>query len=303
MLTYAEQIAQRWTLADAKPYARGDIQGECLPMVSTIDLPNLPWDEAPTLPTIEAKGGGLLCVKRSRHRCVLTFTITGAMGQDIRLYVKRCKPSQSVFKQVGNIFGRQSKSQREWKLGWDLMQRDIPTAVPLLWADERKSGKLKASYYISLGLEGTVSFRSIYESVTEEHNRIIWMAYLGAFIRMAHEKGFAHDDLSTDHVLVATNSLDPKHSGHPRFFFIDLDGSRTYHEPVGGYRRAHNFFQVFRSLPKEKVTDNQRKGFYNGYSEGKWSDEHIETFEHTIEMISLQKKLGRMFKPGKWFKK
>ncbi len=290
------RIQQMWQESDRVAFSRNGLQGQCLPLISTLDIRNLPWETRqrrkndPTM--LETP---VTCVKRSTTRSVLTFSIpTADANQSVSLFVKRCKPRLSL-KTLFSCY-RKGKCEREWDLGWELRKRGIPTAFPLGWAELRVHGFLRENYLVTLGLENTCSFYDLFSKLGDQDARKFWMGNLGRFIRQAHEKGFAHDDLSAEHVLVEQYPEAPADVNGPQFYFIDLDQSRLYPGAVTPYRRAHNFFQIFRSLPAELLGQPERDAFYAGYSSGIWRPEHIEAFEQSIRLIALQKKIGRLFR-------
>jgi hypothetical protein len=290
------RIQQMWQESDQVAFSRNELQGQCLPLISTLDIRNLPWELRPWRrgdPPVEENA--ITCVKKSTTRSVLTFTLpTADANQSVRLFVKRCKPRVNL----KTLFSwcRKSKCAREWDLGWELRRRGIPTAFPLGWADQRVHGLLRESYLVTLGLENTCSFYDLYCKLGDQDARMFWMGNLGHFIRQAHEKGFAHDDLSSEHVLVEQYPEAPADVKGPQFYFIDLDQSRLYPGAVTPYRRAHNFFQIFRSLPPELLGQAEREAFYSGYSSGIWKPEHIAAFEQSIRLITFQKKIARLFR-------
>ncbi len=300
----AARIQQMWQESDRVEFNRNGLRGQCLPLISTLDIRNLPWELRRQRPGESPQGPNpVVCVKRSTTRSVLTFSIFTApfqspapsASQSVSLFVKRCKPRLSP-KTLLSWFREKSKCEREWELGWELRKRGLPTAFPLGWAERREHGFLRESYLVTLGLENTCSFYDLYTQLGDSDGRMFWMGNLGRFIRQAHEKGFAHDDLSAEHVLVERHPEAPADVTGPQFYFIDLDQSRLYPSAVPPYRRAHNFFQIFRSLPPDLLGSPERNAFYAGYSAGIWRPQHIEAFEQSIRMIALQKKIARLFR-------
>jgi tRNA A-37 threonylcarbamoyl transferase component Bud32 len=293
----SDRIRQLWSHEDTVEYQRSGLVGKCLPLVSTLDVGALPWETAP--PFAVADEAEILCVKRTKTRCVLTFKVAGTGGEMVHLYAKRFHPRRRPKNLLS--WARASKTRREWDLGWGLIDKGLPTAMPLLHADRRRHGLLVECFLVTLGVENSISFGSLWRSLPDRDHRMRWLSLLGAFIRQSHAKGFAHDDLSSEHILV---SLPSGTSGsNASFHFIDLDSSTLTEGQVSPYRRAHNFFQIFRSLPQNLLGKDERRAFYSGYSGGAWGDEEAESFDRAIRTIETQKAIGKMFQLKRWLKR
>lgn len=267
------------------PYRTGALSGMAAESMASLDPAALPWDES----SEDLAQAGFERVKRSRTRGVLRFLANGAIGTSVCVFAKRCKVSVWT-KRIGSLFVR-CKSRREWDLGWELLRRGIPTAMPLLWAERRRFGMVAENYLVLLGIDRSASFLAVWRNLTTQEMRLEWLGRLAHFVRAAHEKGFAHDDLSAEHVLVVAGY--PTNQSPPQLYFIDLDHGRIG-DKVSPYRRAHNFFQIFRSLPSDLLGPEERRAFLVAYSEGKWADGDIERVEHAIRMIGTMKRFRKM---------
>jgi len=289
----AHPIDLPWSRSDVQQYRRENVKGEYVGPLGDLDLEHLPWDSAPRVEACNAEQetddgiDNIVCVKRSRSRCVLTFLLYGQEGRSVRLYAKRCHPRKWSKRLLGRI--RSGKSEREWDLGWNLLERGIPTALPLLWAERSENGTKVENYLLTLGIERSVSFYHLWKSLPDSEQRSEWMKRFGNFVRITHDRGFAHDDFSAHHVLVCMGE------SAPELYLIDLDQSRIGNT-VSPYRRAHNFFQFFRSMPKGRFSNADRKTFYDGYSDGKWSESHCQSIETAISRIAWLKRLACMVK-------
>ncbi|HUT24053.1 MAG TPA: lipopolysaccharide kinase InaA family protein [Sumerlaeia bacterium] len=287
----AAALASDW--GGRREYARDGLVGERLGLLTDAPLSELPWDSAPKDPSGAADG--VVLVKRSHTRSVLSFLVPGPEGTPVRVYAKRHR-ARNFLKASASLF-RRSKSWREWDLGWRALRTGLPVAAPLAWAERKRRGLVIEDYLITLGVDRSVSFRELWRNLPTSEERSLWAKELGRFIRFAHDRGCVHDDLSAKHILVAAG--EPLSGSTPTFHFIDLDQSRLVRR-VSPYRRAHNFFQVFRSLPSETFTFQERLAFYKGYSDGKWREEHIEAFQWAIQWIGRLKRLSKILKPRKW---
>ena len=270
--------------AQLKPYAKGGLSGEAVGAMVELDLQTLPWDQSKN----DLAQKSFERVKRSQTRFVLRFKTNGPAGTPIQVYAKRYRVFGPL-KKIISLF-QPSRSRREWDLGWGLLRREIPTAMPLLWAERRRWGMVAESYLVSLGIERGSSFLEIWRAQATPEMRHEWLERLAHITRQAHEKGFAHDDLSAEHVLVVAGQ--PAASSPPQFYFIDLDHGRLM-KKITPYRRAHNFFQIFRSLPSQLLGPAERRAFLLAYSDGKWSDGEMASVERAVRMIGKIKKIRK----------
>lgn len=286
MPEHAARLMAEW--GGLQPYRQGDAEGQCLALLSDLRVEELPWETAPRTPP-EGEETQVLCVKRSRTRCVLTFEVPGPEGAGVKVYAKRNLP-RGVWKRFASRF-RSSKARREWDVSWRAVRHYVPAALPLLYAERRAGAVVTAGYLLTLGIPRSASFADLFRALDGPQERAQWMAHLGRFVRLLHDHGFAHDDLSVEHVLVASGA-DPMRQA-PTFHLIDLDQSRVLDE-VSAYRRAHNFFQIFRSLPEDLFDEQHRMAFYRAYSAGAWSEEHVAAFERAIQWIRRLKRWRAM---------
>lgn len=286
-------IPSPWQGIRTSPYRRSGLEGQCLAPLCELDIAALPWDDPH--PEHSGQTREVERVKLSNTRSVLSFLITDPEETPVRVYAKRAR-SRNWVKSALSI-GRRGKTAHEWLVAREMLHRGLPTALPLLWAERRVGGMLRESFLVTLAIERGVSFRELYLTQQDEADRCTWMRLLGANIRLGHDNDFAHDDLNTRHVLLTSGRN--AFSEPPRFYYIDLDGARI-DKTVSAYRRAHNFFQLFRSLPAHLVGHAERQSFYAGYSGGVWEEEHTQAFDRAIERIALQKKVGKAFKFKTW---
>jgi hypothetical protein len=280
-------------------YARDGLRGECLAEMRETALAALPWHLRPKGKEIPRRPGGQKeehaqsegkdevprCVKRSHTRCVLALAIEGTGGALVRAFAKRYR-AREFFSRAASLF-HPSKARREWEAGRELLRRGVPTAEPLLWAEKRRCGVRTESYLVTRALAGAVPFRRLWNSLATPSSRRDWLEILARFLRENHEKGFAHDDLRADHVLVVPAC--PPRSAAPQFYFIDLDNSRIA-PSVSRYRRVHNFFQFLRSLGSKPPTSEEIDVFLRAYSGGEWSDREIRLVKRKMRWIALLKR-------------
>jgi len=284
-------IPPAWSGIEPIPFRQGHISGQCLPALSDIPLDALPWNER--RPKADPRFPDIQLIKKSNTRSVLRFTIRDASGSAAAVFAKRCR-ARNTTKRLLSI-GHAGKARREWDIGREMLRLGLPTALPLLWAEKRIHGMMTENYLITLGVERAVSFAEIWRGLADAESRRTWMQSLGEQVRRGHEKGFAHDDLSSEHILVIARP------DAPTYCYIDLDRARIG-ASVSAYRRAHNFFQIFRSLPAETLGPAERRAFFEGYSGRQWDEAAIARVENAIARIARLKAIGKSLKPKQWFK-
>jgi hypothetical protein len=123
-------VLGNWQHMSETRYHRDGLSGRCLSPLADFDLANLPWDTAPLLRSPSQHLSLPYCVKRSRTRAVLALDMKDPIGRPVRVYAKRCRMRNAI-KRLASV-GRSGKCRREWDLGWRLLERGIPTCLPLL---------------------------------------------------------------------------------------------------------------------------------------------------------------------------
>lgn len=226
----------------------------------------LPWL---TLETKRGKQGNVSCFKGSDSRRV--FRIDPAPpGMDEAIDV-----SESVFakrylvnnlrRRMGRMFAG-SRAEREFRLGQAMVKAGLPTPEPLDCAEnvrasvvERFGKRVKlpsASYLLTRAWanDGSIPYYIFKNAEASEKLALI----LARFLSHLHDRGFYHDDCSSEHFLLAPNPDLAKILGATRngwnyeahdspLAVIDIDNGSLESKPVEQARRMMNLFQVIRS--------------------------------------------------------
>ncbi|MCG3181693.1 MAG: 3-deoxy-D-manno-octulosonic acid kinase [Phycisphaerae bacterium] len=129
---------------------------------------------------------------------------------------------------VADLF-RMSRARRTFKLGHQLLARDIPTALPLACLERRVGRLLIESILITEAIPESTHlerFTMVRLALLEEELRTRLRQSLarqiGSVIARMHEAGWVQRDMKAPNILV---QLDPR-TGENRIVFIDLDGVR-----------------------------------------------------------------------------
>jgi hypothetical protein len=174
-------------------------------------------------------------IKRSRSRLVVRMP--GPDGHPV--YIKRYKIRTTV-RQYASLL-HHSKSRREISVHQAAEQQGIPVAPVVLGLDIRHNGILRESYLVQKEIPEAVAIQDWI--ISENFDPDMLIPKLARFLVDVQQKGFYHDDLRTDHILLRW-----KEKNHPEFFLIDLDNARLHNGPLGFEDIVNNLVQLNRSL-------------------------------------------------------
>lgn len=226
----------------------------------------LPWL---TLETKRGKQGNVSCFKGSDSRRVFRVDPASAEMEEAidvpeSVFAKRYLVN-NLRRRIGRMWAG-SRAEREFRLGQAMVKAGLSTPEPLACAEnvrasvvERFGKKVKlpsASYLLTRAWinDGSVPFYIMKNPDSAERLAMI----LARFLAYLHERGFYHDDCSSEHFLVAPNPdlgkiLGATKNGwkyaaeHSPLAVIDIDNGSLEAEPIGQARRLMNLFQVIRS--------------------------------------------------------
>lgn len=254
----------------------------------------------------------ILCVKASRSRRVfrLEDVRRAGGGPAETVYAKRYSIN-SLRRQIGNRLAR-GKAEREFDLGLRLRKAGLPTPVPLAWAWRLSAYRPRgagagsslpaASYLLTREWPNGGSLRQWLGKNPAAAATLL--PVLAAFLAHAHQRGFYHDDCSSDNLLVAPDPdfgrADPGSFAGDPFAFIDIDNGKLYTEPVPVRRRARNLFQVLRSLDFDVLSSDARREFVELYLEaaGLKQGASPEQWMATIDRLAMRKDGASALEPS-----
>lgn len=261
------------------PVRRGELRGQAYAPFASLRIESLPWDTLRQRPV-----EGFRLEKASHTRRVISF-VYGAEGEaplerPVRLYAKRAQ-IRGWRKVLGSLF-RASKAKREFKLGLGMLERGIPTPVPVFYAERRARGFLRESFVVTLELEGAVPFCEAIKAFAPSPQRQEVYRTLGLFVGKALAQGFQHVDCEAEHIFVEGDLSSPDADG--RMYFIDVDGGRLDALPTEAARRKIAF-QVFRSLSQEALDRPDKKAFLETFFGKPFSEARLEHFLRRLEAM------------------
>lgn len=183
------------------------------------------------------EGAGVAKISRSRF----VIRIEWAPGQAV--YIKRYRLLD--WKRRAASWVHSSKVRRERELTEGAVRRGISVPRAMATLEIRRGGRLVESYLVQEAIEPAVSLetllrRSLHLEPLTEPDR--FRAALIRFLTGIQQKGFKHEDLRIDHILIREPVSDS-----PVFVLIDLDGAKLSNGPLGLSRIVQNLVQLNRS--------------------------------------------------------
>jgi tRNA A-37 threonylcarbamoyl transferase component Bud32 len=129
---------------------------------------------------------------------------------------------------IADLF-RASRARRTFKLGHQLLAREVPTALPLAYIERRVGRVLIESILITEAVPRSVELRAFVQDELEKlpprqrtRLRQSMAAGIGQVIARMYRAGWVQRDLKAPNVLVQHDG-----QGRPTLTFIDLDGVRS----------------------------------------------------------------------------
>ncbi|MGH7214149.1 MAG: lipopolysaccharide kinase InaA family protein, partial [Tepidisphaeraceae bacterium] len=158
-------------------------------------------------------------LKHTRSGAVLTGEIILA-GRPTSVVVKM--PRRKYWYRYVNEIGRGSRAARGWRKAWNLVARDVPTAWPLMYAEQRVMGYVTASAIVYEHVPGPTLAHADLDGM-EPAQRAMLFHRVGRLLRRIDDYGLSHFDAkATNWIVAADNKLGP------RPVLVDVDGIRFY---------------------------------------------------------------------------
>ncbi len=130
-----------------------------------------------------------------------------------------------------------SKAQKAWKGSIMLMEKGIPTPIPIAYLERKKIFPAKHSYYLTVIEEGGEEIRQLFRNLAE--GELEWLLQsLARHLFFCHQQGILHRDLSDGNILVKKSS-----DGKYTFSIVDTNRIRTK-KRIGLYRRIKNLIRL-----------------------------------------------------------
>jgi serine/threonine protein kinase len=134
-----------------------------------------------------------------------------------------------------------SKAAKAWRGACALLERGLETPFPLAWMEERKRGFVERSFFLSERIFGGSEIRHLFKELPEEELQPL-LAALARTVRICHERGILHRDLSDGNILVKKDAGAP---GGFHFYFLDTNRIRICPpKNIGLPARAKNLIRL-----------------------------------------------------------
>ena len=130
-----------------------------------------------------------------------------------------------------------SKALRAWRGATALLRRGIPTPAPLAFLERRRAGMMVEGYYLAERVDGGREARDEFRRLKgKELDR--FLLRLAEFLRLCHERGVLHRDLSDGNILSVEDGR-----GGRTFYLLDTNRIRAGGR-VRGLRAAANLVRL-----------------------------------------------------------
>lgn len=169
---------------------------------------------------------GAEVVKAGRSATVVRAMVLDHVGRR-EVYIKR----YNMWK-LHQRFQR-TRAMRAYWLGHAILNRGLPTPVPLAAVNRRWVGPVtRRAYLITEAVPGGVALDDwLRDPARRPAERRAVAAALGRLMARMHRAGFSHPDLKLNNILVTLRETGPEGAG-PDLHVIDLDGARRYRRAV-----------------------------------------------------------------------
>jgi serine/threonine protein kinase len=134
-----------------------------------------------------------------------------------------------------------SKAAKAWRGACALIERGLETPYPLAWLEARKRGFVTESFFLAERIIGGRELRYLLRELSGDELHAL-LAALARTLRICHERGILHRDLSDGNILVRK---DDEPGGGFHFYFLDTNRIRLRApRAIGSLARAKNLIRL-----------------------------------------------------------
>ncbi len=187
----------------------------------------------------------------------LVVRISDPVRPEKWLYIKRYLPRTTFKRFLGRFF--RSKVLLEYRQTLRAGSLGIPVPQVVAVAEIRRWGVWQKGFLMTSAVDFDMNLEQFAESVkrTDPLRKLV-RKRLARLLADSHAKGFIHDDLNADHVLIAIRE------GQPVIHWIDL-ANALFTRRTQLWHRVKNLTQLHKSLPAEYVSLRERLRFLLDY--------------------------------------
>ncbi len=175
---------------------------------------------------LELVGSERATVVKESHTAHICRTQLPTDGGPLEVICKQTRP-RTWLKKLYYLF-IDSRNIKSWKRGYQLLNRELPTARPLAVMERRRAGLLRDSILVTEAVADATDFDVLLRGELPRQDparlRGLKDQLLVALVRLVKDlqaRGFAHRDFKAPNVMV---QWDPSGDEPPRLTLIDLDG-------------------------------------------------------------------------------
>jgi serine/threonine protein kinase len=141
-----------------------------------------------------------------------------------------------------------SKAAKAWRGACALIERGLETPSPLAWLEARKWGFVTESFFLADRVMDGREIRHLLKELPDDELRAL-LAALARTLRICHERGILHRDLSDGNILVRK---DDSPGGGFHFYFLDTNRIRIRTpKTIGSLARAKNLIRLGIPAPQQ----------------------------------------------------
>lgn len=196
----------------------------------------------------------------------------------LQVVVKRYRPRGRMRVLSMNVRGPQWI--REWEAAHEIINRGIPTAVPLALGEKRHLIGATSGAVITSALMGSPSLLEAFSmpelDVPGPHRGSL-PEVVGQFVSILHERGVLHRDLHGENILVTSRD------GSIVLFLLDLH-RLTFSRKVSLTQRLWNMAQLLASL-QGRISQREESAILMGYLESSGLDLSPKEFGKRVERL------------------
>lgn len=168
----------------------------------------------------------------------------------------------------GRVLLGRSPAQREHRAACRLLERQVPTTVPLAWGESRTLGLASEHFFITQGVSGAITLAEFLDGVLpqlsprqQSRARREIVVELARFCAALHRAGIYHDDLHLGNLLVRVPC--GTEAGSVEFYLIDLPRVRIG-RPLSWRRSCQNLVMLNADWGRN-VSRSERWRFWRAY--------------------------------------
>lgn len=211
--------------------------------------------------------GGEVLYKGSRNTLKI-FTLSNG----IRINVKEFGRPNFINRYVYR-FIRPSKAERSFNNALFLLDKDVSTPAPVAYIEEITRFSVKKSYYVSIQLDQSYTFRRIIDAPCAFKDAQI-LVDLGRFYYKLHLHGIEFVDNTPGNLIIV------EQEGNVVFNLVDLNRMN--------FRKNMSYFRRIKNISKLTPIPRLLEGIVKGYSLGYTAQSSDKIYEDTLKLAQLQ---------------